>query len=369
VTTNSLKPPKSTTKLSALHRTRSTKVAPKLPSEGLVEAAMGRRVRLEELRGACPAILLAILAAIFALTPVSAHAQDITGDWQASLKQGFSQLPLMLHIEGHIRCNDREAALCYQATLDNINLGLTNLPVTPAYRGPRGHRFLTFSVSALGASYSGTVNFPAMTEITGTWTQDGDSVPLDFTRPDGPMILPQYPLPFDAIHVSDFKEGKDPVTPGVPIKASEGWLKNFSLIIKNVSLKEITWVEVNLHVVDTANGTRQRPFSSSAVWELGQHPRYSRSNEEMPPGPGPPLSLPPGQELTVSFASQYDSIKESVEPLQPMSTIQKVLLTYGILFADGTMWSAGQYYRPDPAVHGRYLPISFSEFKEYAPPQ
>lgn len=52
-----------------------------------------------------------------------------------------------------------------------------------------------------------------------------------------------------------------------------------------------------------------------------------------------------------------------------MSTIQKVLLTYDIFFADGTKWGAGEYYRPDPSVYGRYLPISFGEFKQYSPPQ
>jgi hypothetical protein len=308
---------------------------------------------------ACPAILLAVLAAIFALTPLSSHAQDITGDWQASLKQGSSQFRLMLHIE-------RNGNGPYQASLDNVDRGLTNLPVTSIRRS---HANLSFNVSALGASYSGIVNFPAVTEIKGTWTQDNDSVPLDFTRPDGPMIFTQYPMRFDPIQVSNFKEGNDSVTPGIPIQAGEDWLKNFSLTVKNVSPKEITWVAVDIDVVNTANGTRLRPYSSQALLELGQHPRYSRSGEKMPPGPDPPLSLPPGQQLTVSFASQYDDIKGSVEPLQPMSTVQKVVFWYAVLFADGTKWSAGEYCRPDPARPGGCLPISFREFNQYSPPQ
>lgn len=321
---------------------------------------------------ACPAIFSAILATFFALMPPRTRAQDITGDWQGSLKQGDSQFRLMLHIEGNIRCNDRELAVCYEATLDDLDLGLTNLPITPGYRGPRGHRYLTFDIAALGASYSGIVNFPAMTEIKGTWTQDGDSVPLDFARPDGPMIFTQYPMPFDPIRVSDFKEGNDPVTPGIPIKAGEDWLKNISLTIKNVSPKDITLVEVRLLFVDTENGTGQRPFTSATAFKLGQrseHDLYSLSGEKMLPDPGSPLRLPPGQRLTVSFASQYDEIKQDAETRQPMSTIQKVLVTYDISFADGTAWTGGGYYRPDPAVHNHYLPISFSEFKQYSSPQ
>ncbi len=325
---------------------------------------------------ACPAISLTILTAIFALVPLPAQAQDITGDWQASLKQGFSQLPLTLHIQGHIRCNDREDAQCYQAALDNIDLGLTNLAITPAIRGPRGHRYLTFDVPTLGASYSGTVNSPAMTEIKGTWTQDGDSVSLDFARPEGPMIFTEYSWPSEPIHVSDFKEGNDPVTPGVPIKGDEDWLKNISLVIKNESPKDITRVEVRLLLVDTGNGTSQRPFLGGTEIEFGllsEHDLYwhtTSGDRARPQNPGPPLLLPPGQERTVSFASQYDEIKEHVAAAHyPISTIQKVLLTYDIYFADGTAWLAGEYCRPDPAVHSHYLPISFSEFKEYSSPQ
>ena len=308
-----------------------------------------------------PTILLAILAAIFMLTPRSAHAQDITGDWQASLKQGFSQFRLALHIE-------RNANGPYHASLDDIDGGLANLPTTSIRRSRAN---LTFNVYALGASYSGTINFPA-TEIKGTWTQDNESVPLDFTRPDGPMIITQYPFSSDPINVSDFKEGNDPVTPGVPIKAGDDWLKNISLTIKNVSPKNITRVEVRLLFLDTGNGTRERPFSGAAAVEMGlrpEHDLYTHSGQKITQTPGPPLLLPPGQRLTVSFGPHYDEIKQDAEARQPMSTIQKVLLSYDIFFADGTTWVAGEYYRPDPEVHRRYLPISFSEFKQYSPPQ
>jgi hypothetical protein len=322
-------------------------------------------------------ILLVILGALFALIPPAVWAQDITGDWQASLTQGPSQFRLALHIEGptHFGCDYTQVAYCYVATLDDIDLGLKNLPITPAFRGPRGHRYLTFDVSALGASYSGTVNFPAMTEIKGTWTQDNDSVPLDFTRPDGPMIFTQHLLSTDPIHVSDFKEGNDPVTPGMPIKAGDDWLKDISFTIKNVSPKDITRVEVDLTLLDTGNGTSQRPFLGGTDVKLGLLPEHdlyghTKSGERpRPQDPGPPLLVPPGKQLTVSFASQYNEIKEYVEAAgYPMSTIQKVLLTYDIFFADGTKCHDGEYLRPDPAVHSRYLPISFSEFKQYSPP-
>lgn len=322
------------------------------------------------------AIFSAILATFFALAPPPTRAQDITGDWQGLLKRGGSQFRLMLHIEENVRCNDREFAMCYEGTLDNIDLGLANLPITPGFRGPRGHRYLTFNVSALGASYLAMVNFPIMTEIKGTWTQGGDSVPLDFARPDGPMIFTQYRVPFDPIHVSDFKEGTEPVTPGIPIKADENWLKNISLTIKNVSPKNITRVEVQLLFLDTGNGTSQHPFLGGTDIELGllqEHDLYwhtTSGDRVRPQNPGPPLLLPPGRPLTVSFAPQYDEIRKYTEAAgYSMSTIQKVLVTYDVFFTDGTKWDAGEYYRPDPSIHGRYLPISFSEFKQYSPPQ
>jgi hypothetical protein len=164
-------------------------------------------------------------------------------------------------------------------------------------------------------------------------------VPLDFTRPDGPMIFTQYPLPIDPIDVSNFKEGNDAVPPGIPIKAGEDWLKNVSLTIKNVSPKDITRVQVDLTFLDTGNGTRQRPFLAPAEVDLGLLPEHdlywhTSSGERIrPQNPGPLLLLAPGQQLTVSFASQYDEIREYAdEASRPMSTIQKVLITYdGVL--------------------------------------
>jgi fermentation-respiration switch protein FrsA (DUF1100 family) len=111
-----------------------------------------------------------LLAALVAAASLSAHAQDIVGDWQGSLKVGPVEFHLLLHIS-------KTADGDWGATLDSLDQGAMGIPVSAITLKDSK---LTFTSDAVHGSYDGKVNADT-SAIEGTWTQ-GQTLPLNFTR-------------------------------------------------------------------------------------------------------------------------------------------------------------------------------------------
>ncbi|HLY62922.1 MAG TPA: alpha/beta fold hydrolase [Terriglobia bacterium] len=100
-----------------------------------------------------------------------AAAKGIEGDWQGTLKAPGADLRLVLHITKGTDGN-------LKATLDSIDQNANGIPVTEISLKDSK---LTLSVESVGGSYEGKVSSDG-TAIQGTWTQMGNSLPLDFSR-------------------------------------------------------------------------------------------------------------------------------------------------------------------------------------------
>src|SRR5215469_3388141 len=106
-----------------------------------------------------------------------ASAQDISGDWQGTLKAGPVELRLIVHISK----GDKGS---WQGTMDSIDqaangLGLASIKLRDSK--------LTFGVPSVHGMYDGKVN-AAATAIDGVWSQ-GEPFPLNLTR------MPATPKP------------------------------------------------------------------------------------------------------------------------------------------------------------------------------
>lgn len=127
-------------------------------------------------------ILLAFLTALVAFTPRDAHAQNIVGDWQGTLKAGPAELRLVLHIA-------KSADGSLKATLDSVDQpGANGIPVTSiSLTGGE----LTFAVDSVHGSYEGKVSSDATT-LSGMWTQ-GSPLPLEFKKTATPLKTEHKP--------------------------------------------------------------------------------------------------------------------------------------------------------------------------------
>jgi uncharacterized protein len=111
------------------------------------------------------------LAALAAITTLSAQAQVIVGDWQGALKVGEAELHLVVHI-----AKADNGGL--KATMDSPNQGAKGIPISSISLKDSK---LIFTSEAVHGTYEGTVN-AAGTAIQGTWTQGGPSLPLNLMR-------------------------------------------------------------------------------------------------------------------------------------------------------------------------------------------
>lgn len=110
-------------------------------------------------------LLLCLSSAAFA------DAQAVEGDWQGTLKAGGGELRLALHVT-----KGGDGGL--KATLDSVDQNAMGIPVSSITLNSSA---LKFEMQEIGGSYEGKVS-AAGDRITGTWTQGGQSFPLEFAR-------------------------------------------------------------------------------------------------------------------------------------------------------------------------------------------
>jgi uncharacterized protein len=118
--------------------------------------------------------------ALFLIFGFPLCGQDLTGLWLGALKAGPGTLRIALHI------NQAPGGLT--GTMDSLDQGASGIPMSNVSR--RGNT-VKFEVPAAMGSYEGTLSQDG-TEISGTWTQHGASLPLTFKRTGK---LPEFKRP------------------------------------------------------------------------------------------------------------------------------------------------------------------------------
>ncbi len=111
-----------------------------------------------------------IISTFILVITAASFAQDITGDWNGTLKPGGGELRLVLHIT-------KNADGTLKATLDSIDQGANAIPVTAITLKDSK---LNLKVDAVNGTYDGKVNADT-SEIDGMWSQGG-SLELIFHR-------------------------------------------------------------------------------------------------------------------------------------------------------------------------------------------
>lgn len=120
-------------------------------------------------------------------------AQDITGQWNGVLKAPGAQLTVVLHVT--------KVDNGYTATMDSPDQGVKGIPVpTISFEDTT----LKFAIPAGSVSYEGTINKDQT--ITGSFTQQGYAMPLNFSREKIEKVMakrPQNPTKPYPYHVED----------------------------------------------------------------------------------------------------------------------------------------------------------------------
>jgi hypothetical protein len=163
-------------------------------------------------------------------------------------------------------------------------------------------------------------------------------------------------------------------------QAGDDWLQDLSFFIKNVSTKNIVYLEVSCVLSETADWqaeiaehkTLDNPILGQASNRIGwepEHALYSRTlgkNREPGSTRRPAFLLKPGGEFTISLEDpqDYQSLRSQIEARMPMSSINACNADVArVFFDDGTMWQgANHHYFRAADEPGRWAVISFDDW-------
>lgn len=114
-------------------------------------------------------------------------------------------------------------------------------------------------------------------------------------------------------------------TPGQPIPASDDWIENLSISLKNLTSIKIEFMRVHFSFL---YGEDPHHLGHVVGWDLdlGQIPAVTASTYykkgKVPAGTGQPLDFSPGQEITIPLAGGLgDKIKPKIEAKTPFSSV------------------------------------------------
>lgn len=137
--------------------------------------------------------LLALSCHVFGQTP----AKDFEGSWQGTLEAGGTKLRLVLTVT-------KSAAGAYAGKLDSLDQGAT-IPIdTITVNGDA----VRLEIKSPAIVFEGAVN-KERTELTGTFTQGDQQLPLTFKRSEQAAVMPppkpkpDYSAPADAPYIAE----------------------------------------------------------------------------------------------------------------------------------------------------------------------
>ena len=119
------------------------------------------------------------------------------GTWEGSLEAGGAQLRIVFNIE---RGDDGSLS----GTMDSPDQGRFGIPLSSVTLDGSD---VTFGVAAVGGEYTGRL-LEAGDDISGTWSQGPNNLPLDLAKAEGPAARPprpqepKPPFPYDMIDVT-----------------------------------------------------------------------------------------------------------------------------------------------------------------------
>lgn len=169
------------------------------------------------------------------------------------------------------------------------------------------------------------------------------------TQAEKKLLMEETPAPpFQPIKIIGVKVKKQPIKLGEEFDSDDDWLKGAEVKLKNVSQKEIVHAEVDINFPDPQGTGYEMSYRQS----LGKKPGVDTPPRE-------PISIPLGAEFDfVIDEKRYAELTRFINTRHPAASIKKARVMIGfVVFADGTGWGAGTFYRQDPNNPKQYLPI------------
>lgn len=151
----------------------------------------------------------------------------------------------------------------------------------------------------------------------------------------------------EPIQILEVATANKTVKLGEQFEADSDWLNGVHLRFKNVSHKDVVYIEIHLNFPETKSSGNEMSFRT----HLGNWPGMPIQN--------PALFLPPSGEVTFKLDHEiYKALVKFVESRHRVSEINSVEIKIAfVAFADGTGWRGGNFLKQDPNNPSRYIPF------------
>jgi hypothetical protein len=153
--------------------------------------------------------------------------------------------------------------------------------------------------------------------------------------------------PIAPVKIINISVANKPVKLGETFNAGDDWLRGTEIRLKNVSDKDVIYVDLDFAFPETLSSGNEMMFIS----EFGNLPGL--------PILHPPFLLKPNEEIPFTFSDEeYKSLVKFVGYRTQIANINRAdLLVRFVVFADLTAWAAGLRFKQEPGNPRRWIPI------------
>lgn len=180
-----------------------------------------------------------------------------------------------------------------------------------------------------------------------------------------------YASSYEPVKIVGLKIGAMPIESGKKFSASDDWLKDLTVTVKNNYSKTANYVEIGVIVINPENDNYTK---STTYTELGVIVVIPEKDEEIPPYHytfwlGNPrrnleqsvLKLKPKAENQADLSlpsKEYASIRSSLNRIGYPPEIKKIKVQVEqVTYEDGTIWALDNWYRADPNDVNKLIPL------------
>jgi hypothetical protein len=152
----------------------------------------------------------------------------------------------------------------------------------------------------------------------------------------------------EPLRIINVKAANKSIALGEKFDGGDDWLKDASVRVKNISDKDIIYIEIDFNFPETRTSGNEMSYRL----KMGHRPEAHDTN--------PPLMLKRNDEALLTLDQEkYDQLLRFVGERHPISAIRRAVIRIGfVIFADGTAWSGGLFHRRDPNNPNRYVPVN-----------
>lgn len=161
-------------------------------------------------------------------------------------------------------------------------------------------------------------------------------------------LVDQQRFENEPVEVVEVKAKGKRVKIGKRFDDDDDWVKGMAWTVKNTSSKPITYMAVSLDFPETKSSGNVMTFTL----------RYGQ-NLRAPALSGEPIYLMPGDTMPVALSDlKYEELQKFIELRHPVKSLREVSLRmFEVRFADGTVWSGGSFFKPDPNNSKKLVPV------------